>query len=238
MKTASRLTAGLAVIAMLASALPAFAEGPIKELKVTIEGLGPEGRFADQQSFCIPAATGHTAMGADISPAVHWSKGPYGTRSYALIMQDPDVPADFSDANQEGKVIAADAPRQTVTHWVLVDIPLRMTSLKAGADGDKLTPKGKPQMTTDHGRRGLNDYTGFMAGNPAMAGDYAGYDGPCPPWNDQRLHHYVLTVYALSVDRLPVAGKFDGKAVLAAITPYILAKGSATATYSLNPAVK
>ena len=76
MKTASQITAGLAAIAMLASALPAFAEGPIQELKVTIKGLGPQGRFADQQSFCIPAATGHTAMGSDISPRCSGQRGP------------------------------------------------------------------------------------------------------------------------------------------------------------------
>lgn len=40
-------------------------------------------------------------------------------------------------------------------------------------------------------RQGLNDYTAFMAGSE-MAGDYFGYDGPCPPWNDERLHHYGI----------------------------------------------
>jgi len=220
-----------------AMALPAVAEGPVKELKVRIDGL-TQGRFADAQAFCQPAAAGHMTMGADISPAVRWSKGPYGTRSFALVLQDADVPADFSTANQEGKVIAAEAPRRTITHWVLVDIPATVTALKAGAEGDKLVPKGKPQLATDHGRRGLNDYGPFMAGNRDMAGDYAGYDGPCPPWNDQRLHHYTLTVYALSVGKLPVEGKFDGAAALRAIRPYILAKGSTLATYSLNPDVK
>jgi hypothetical protein len=239
----SRLTrpgfgTALAFIALLGMASPTLAEGPIKDLHVTIQGLTPSGRFADAQAFCAPAPTGHATTGADISPAIRWSRGPYGTRSFALILQDPDVPVDFSSANQEGKVIAADATRQTITHWVLVDIPGKAAALKAGSEGDKLTPKGKPQLVTEHGRRGLNDYTGFLAGNPDMAGDYAGYDGPCPPWNDARLHHYVLTVYALSVEKLPLEGKFDGKAMLAAITPYILAKGSVTATYSLNPALK
>ncbi|HVI92011.1 MAG TPA: YbhB/YbcL family Raf kinase inhibitor-like protein [Dongiaceae bacterium] len=242
MKAVTPIAAAFVTMMVAASALPAAAEGPVKELRVSIVGLGPQGRFADAQAFCQPAVTGHMTMGSDISPAVKWSKGPYGTRSFALILQDADVPADFSTANQEGQVIAADAPRQTVTHWVLVDIPAQVTSLKAGAEGDKLTPKGKPQSMTDHGRRGLNDYGHFMEGNPDMAGDYAGYDGPCPPWNDQRVHHYTLTVYALSVGKLPVGkeagGKFDGPAMLQAIQPYILAKGSAQATYSLNLTVK
>jgi Raf kinase inhibitor-like YbhB/YbcL family protein len=223
---------------MIATTCPAFAEGPIQELTVTIKGLDAQGRFDDAQAFCVSAATGHATTGPDISPAIHWAKGPYGTRSFALILQDVDVPVDFSPANQEGKVIPAEAPRRTISHWVLVDIPAKLTSLKAGIEGDKLTPKGKPQLVTAHGRRGLNDYGPFMAGNPDMAGDYAGYDGPCPPWNDERLHHYTLTVYALSVGKLPVAGKFDGPAMLQAIQPYILAKGSTQATYALNPAAR
>lgn len=228
----------MAVAGMTGAETGAKAEGGVKALSVHIEGLGPQGRFADAQAFCRPATDGHAVQGTDISPAVRWSRGPYGTRSFALILQDADVPVDFSDANQEGKWIAATAPRRTFTHWVLVDIPAKVTSLKAGAEGDKLTPKGKPQLVAGYGRRGLNDYGSFMATNPDMAGDYAGYDGPCPPWNDQRVHHYTLTVFALSVGHLPVEGKFDGGAVLKAIEPYILAKGSASATYSLNFTVK
>jgi phosphatidylethanolamine-binding protein (PEBP) family uncharacterized protein len=40
-----------------------------------------------------------------------------------------------------------------------------------------------------------------MAGNPDMAGQYFGYDGPCPPWNDERMHHYIFTIYALDIDK-------------------------------------
>ncbi|HVJ35377.1 MAG TPA: YbhB/YbcL family Raf kinase inhibitor-like protein [Terriglobia bacterium] len=237
--TKSAAAAWLTMATVMAGAMTgARAEGGVKPLSVHIDGLDPQGRFADAQAFCRPAVEGHVAAGADISPAVRWSRGPYGTRSFALLLQDADVPVDFSTANQEGKVIAVEAPRRTITHWVLVDIPVKVTSLQAGVEGDRLTPKGKPQIATDHGRRGLNDYGPFMASNLDMAGDYAGYDGPCPPWNDQRLHHYTLTVFALSVGHLPVEGKFDGGAVLEAIEPYILAKGSASATYSLNFTVK
>ena len=57
-------------------------------------------------------------------------------------------------------------------------------------------------------RQGINDYTGWFAGDKDMAGNYFGYDGPCPPWNDEILHHYVFTVYALDVPRLDIAGDF------------------------------
>ena len=71
-----------------------------------------------------------------------------------------------------------------------------------------------------------------------MRGDYFGYDGPCPPWNDELMHRYVFTVYALNIDRLPVEGLFTGLQVLAAMNGHILAQASLSGTYSLNPALK
>jgi phosphatidylethanolamine-binding protein (PEBP) family uncharacterized protein len=68
-----------------------------------------------------------------------------------------------------------------------------------------------------------------------MSGDYFGYDGPCPPWNDSIVHHYVFTLYALDVDRVPVEGKFTGTDALKAIDGHTLAKASVTGTYTLNP---
>jgi Raf kinase inhibitor-like YbhB/YbcL family protein len=70
-----------------------------------------------------------------------------------------------------------------------------------------------------------------------MAGDYYGYDGPCPPWNDELLHHYVFTLYALDIDRCPVEGRFGGTEVRNAIAGHVLAEAAITGTYSLNPAV-
>ena len=70
-----------------------------------------------------------------------------------------------------------------------------------------------------------------------MAGRYFGYDGPCPPWNDTIVHHYIFTLYALDVERCPVEGEFTGPEVLAAIAGHVLDQASFTATYSLNPAV-
>ena len=58
------------------------------------------------------------------------------------------------------------------------------------------------------GVRGLNDYTKVTASNDAMKGQYYGYDGPCPPWNDELVHHYHFTVYALSVKSLDLPAGF------------------------------
>jgi Raf kinase inhibitor-like YbhB/YbcL family protein len=70
-----------------------------------------------------------------------------------------------------------------------------------------------------------------------MGGDYYGYDGPCPPWNDTIPHHYVFTLYALDVEKCPVTGSFKGPDVLAAIRGHVLAQASITGVYSLNPKV-
>ena len=98
--------------------------------------------------------------------------------------------------------------------------------------------RGKPGPQAPHGaRHGINDYTKWFAGDKDMAGDYYGYDGPCPPWNDERAHRYVFTVYALDVARLPVEGSFRGDDVRKAVRGHVLAQAALTGRYSLNPAV-
>jgi len=84
-------------------------------------------------------------------------------------------------------------------------------------------------------RQGLNDYTGWFATDHDMSGDYFGYDGPCPPWNDAIVHHYVFTLYALDLDRVAVDGRFTANDVLRAIEGHVLGKASITGTYTLNP---
>ena len=73
------------------------------------------------------------------------------------------------------------------------------------------------------------------AGDKDMGGNYFGYDGPCPPWNDEILHHYVFTVYALDVPRLAVSGDFACRDALKAMEGHILDRATFTGTYTLNP---
>jgi hypothetical protein len=68
-----------------------------------------------------------------------------------------------------------------------------------------------------------------------MRGDYGGYDGPWPPFNDERLHHYVFTVYALDVESLELPERFGAVEALQAIEKHCLARASIEATYSLYP---
>ena len=86
-------------------------------------------------------------------------------------------------------------------------------------------------------RQGLNDYTKAFADDPEVRGKYYGYDGPCPPWNDLRPHGYVFTLYAVDFPLLPLSGPFTAEDVLEAMKGHILASGSVTGMYSLNPEV-
>ena len=67
-----------------------------------------------------------------------------------------------------------------------------------------------------------------------MSGDYGGYDGPWPPFNDERLHHYVFTVYALDVNKLELRSRFTGGDAINAMEGHVLDLASIVATYSLH----
>ena len=202
-------------------------------LKVEIDELVEGGRVPEKYAFGIPATDAPMALGRNRSPTIRWSAGPAGTRSYAIIMHDPDVPSVADDVNQEGKVIPADLPRVDFYHWVLVDVGADRNALLEGADSDGVTVGGKPVGPTEHGVRGRNTYTDFLAGNDEMKGTYGGYDGPCPPWNDELMHRYVFTVYALDVETLGLAGEFTGQQAVEAMKGHVLAQGRIAGTYTL-----
>lgn len=171
----------------------------------------------------------------NVSPHLAWSDLPAGTRSLVLVCHDPDVPSRGDDVNQTDREVPADLPRVDFFHWVMVDLPATLTGVAEGEFSQGFTTRGKPGPATLHGaRHGLNDYTGWFAGNPDMAGDYFGYDGPFPPFNDSLLHHYVFTLYATDLDRCPVDGAFTGAQVRAAIEGHVLGQASLTGHYTLN----
>ena len=70
-----------------------------------------------------------------------------------------------------------------------------------------------------------------------MAGDYFGYDGPCPPWNDSIVHRYLFTLFALDSERLPVDGNFTGQQVRDAMRGHMLDQAMITGRYTLNPSL-
>lgn len=178
------------------------------------------------------------ALADNFNPQFSWSDAPEGTRSFALLCHDPDVPSQPDDVNQDGREVPASLPRVDFFHWVLVDIAAKRREIDEGAYSSGITPRGKggPLAPNDE-RQGLNDFTGWFAADRDMSGDYFGYDGPCPPWNDALVHRYVFTLYALDVAKLDVQGKFTGADVLRAMQGHVLAQSSVTGIYTLNPAL-
>ncbi len=147
-----------------------------------------------------------------------------------------DVPSSLENFNKEGRVIEKSLPRVEFCHWAMVDIAPRDGGVEEAACSAGITARGKKSPKGPPGsRQGINDYTGFMAGNPDMNGDYYGYDGPCSPWNDERLHRYHFTLYAADLERCPVPDRFTASDVQKAIKGHVLAEARLTGTYTLNP---
>jgi Raf kinase inhibitor-like YbhB/YbcL family protein len=86
----------------------------------------------------------YTCDGDDLAPPLEWSGAPAGTKSFALIVDDPDAPD-------------PQAPKTTWVHWVLYDIPAATTALPGGAAGGTLPPGT---------REGLNDWKRTGYGGP------------------------------------------------------------------------
>jgi hypothetical protein len=86
----------------------------------------------------IPAV--HTCQGKDVSVPLAWSDPPAGTRSLALIVDDPDAPDPA-------------APKMTWVHWVLYNIPPGATGLPEGVKQQALPP-GTLEGSNDWGRTG------------------------------------------------------------------------------------
>lgn len=78
----------------------------------------------------------YTCEGRDISPPLAWSEPPEGTKSFALISDDPD------------------APGKTWVHWVLYNLPAQARSLPEAFPTDAQRPDGARQGLTDFGATG------------------------------------------------------------------------------------
>ena len=86
-----------------------------------------------------------TGEGEDLSPALSWSGAPAGTKSFAMIVDDPDAPD-------------PKAPKMCYVHWVLHNIPASATSLPENATKAGL-PSGAVQGINDWGKQ---EYGGPM----------------------------------------------------------------------------
>jgi Raf kinase inhibitor-like YbhB/YbcL family protein len=207
------------------------------------ESFPPRGSIPGEFAFCVPAEQpggDPISLAPNRNPHLAWSGAPEGTKSFAIICRDPDAPAVNDDVNKAGRMVSFRVPRVDFCHWVLIDIPASATEILAGSHSDGVTARGKdPGPAPDgQGIQGLNDYTSWFTDDADMEGEYAGYDGPCPPWNDERLHHYHFMIYALDIETLGLSGSFDGTKALEAIEGHVLDKAELVGTYTLNPKVQ
>ena len=86
----------------------------------------------------IPAR--YTCGGEDISPALAWSGAPQGTKSFVLIVDDPD------------------APSGTFTHWIVYDLPANARGVPENV--------AKSDDLSGGGRQGRNDFRRVGYGGP------------------------------------------------------------------------
>jgi Raf kinase inhibitor-like YbhB/YbcL family protein len=120
-----------AALLALAGAGPALAQG----FKLESADIKPNGSIAEEQVF-----NGFGCAGKNVSPALKWSGAPRDTKSFALLVHDPDAPTGGAGW----------------WHWVVINIPADATELKKAAgkaDGTGL-PSGAAQVNTDFGGPG------------------------------------------------------------------------------------
>ena len=134
-----------------------------------------------QEGGWIPSR--YTCDGKDLSPNLSWSGVPEGAKSFALICEDPDAPAG------------------TWTHWVIFNIPLRVTGLPIGVPPTRELADGT--------RQGINDFHRI------------GYGGPCPPKGPA--HRYFFILYALDT-KLTLKPGITRQELLRAMRGHVLAK--------------
>ena len=139
---------------------------------------------AFQNNATIPDK--YTCKGENISPPLEFAYIPKNAKFLALIMDDPD------------------APSGTFTHWLVWNIPSKVTEIE---EGERIT---------------------YSQGNNDFGRQY--YKGPCPP---SGVHRYFFTLYALDkeLDLKPGANKDE---LLKAMRNNIIEKTELIGKYSKN----
>jgi Raf kinase inhibitor-like YbhB/YbcL family protein len=188
MKNSLRAVLALGVYAGLTALSPAASAG---DFTLSSPSVAPDSRIGPKHVF-----SGFGCGGGNLSPALRWSGAPAGTQSFALTVHDPDAPTGGSGW----------------WHWVVYDIPNRVTGLAEGA--------GMPNGISLPGssQQGRSDF------------GFAGYGGPCPPEGDKP-HRYVFTLYALKVTRIDVPANATAALIGFMVNANKIGQTSFTATY-------
>jgi len=183
-------------------------------LTIEVEGLAKDGEIHKTHAKCIATIDGKSTAGENIRPRVSWEGAPKGTLSYAIVVSDPDVPADLRLANKKDTTISKNDDRQTFYHWVHFNIPPEVHAMPAGS-------------TFGYGTAAKNT----VSNSPR-------YDGPCPPWNDEKLHHYHFKIIALDVKKIELESGADTLDALEAINAHSIGEVERVGTYTLNPTMR
>lgn len=208
-------------------------------MKLTSRSLLPSGRIAGRCAFAIQSPAGHIRLSDNRNPHLAWSGAPAATRSFALSCIDLDAPTRPDDVNRAGRSVPAALPRAEFVHWLMVGVAPGVREIAEGACSRSVQAHGKTDPQGPAGTcQGLNDYTGWFEGDAAMAGRYLGYDGPCPPWNDMRVHRYRFELHATDLEAWSLAPGFTLAQFRAALAGHVLASAALVGRYTLNPALR
>lgn len=169
---------------------------------------------------------GRFALSDNLNPHLRFSGVPEEAKSLVLACIDPDVPTDREALNNIGE-IDADQPRRDFVHWLVWDMSPQVGEIARGEASIGDSTSGK-RFAKPMGVEGLNDYT--------RNGEvHRGYDGPCPPGTDARLHGYEFRLFALDVESLNLPDTATWVEVSEKMAPHVLASAMIQGIYSLNP---
>ena len=139
---------------------------------------------------------------SNISPPLSWEDPPEGTKSFALIVTDPDVPAQFN------------FPRNFF-HWMIFNIPASETGLPEGVSPGGTLPAGARELNSD--------FVTFQM--PGYGNHYGG------PWPPNAAHRYVFTLYALKTDSLDIPETADHEEFAKAVLPQTITTATLMGLY-------
>jgi len=145
----------------------------------------------------------YTGAGQDVSPPLAWSNVPKGTKSFALIGDDPDAPTR-----------AKPRPEGPWVHWVIYNLPASVTELP------EAVPREAEPAQVAGARQGKNDFPS----------DNIGYRGPMPPQGSGP-HRYFFKIYALDQPLDMAAKDANKKSLLAAMKGHIVGEGQLMGTF-------
>ncbi len=204
-------------------------------MELTSTSFDDGAKIPPRIAFAVPADPGPVAFSENRNPHLRWVGAPDGARSFVVTCIDHDCPSAPDDVNQPDREIPASLPRVDFTHWLLANVPSSVNEIEEGSHSQSVTPRGKAADAAPLGVHGQNDYTAWTSDDPELAGQWNGYDGSAPPWNDSIVHHYEFTVHALDVDALDLEPGFTLDELKAAMEGHVLDSASIVGVYASNP---